>query len=99
VWSDNAAPNVTPTTVNWFTDAGIQNLPSNTWLFVKGTNSEPTCGNGATNYPSCDNNILVSLLITRSQNSPGDQTINSDSSGTVVMTLDLYASSGDVIIT
>jgi hypothetical protein len=35
VWSDNAEPNVTAATVNWFTDAGIEKLPSNAWTFSR----------------------------------------------------------------
>jgi len=35
VWSDNAAPNVTVNDVNWFTDAGIEKLPSNSWTFTR----------------------------------------------------------------
>jgi len=35
IWSDNAEPNVTPTSVNWFTDAGVEMLPSNSWTFVR----------------------------------------------------------------
>lgn len=35
VWSDNAAPNVTAATANWFTDAGIEKLPSNAWTFSR----------------------------------------------------------------
>jgi hypothetical protein len=35
VWSDNAEPNVTPAATNWFTDAGIEKLPSNAWTFSR----------------------------------------------------------------
>jgi hypothetical protein len=38
VWSDNAEPNVTPTSNNWFTDAGVEKLPSNSWTFSRTTN-------------------------------------------------------------
>lgn len=35
VWSDNAASNVDVNTKNWFTDAGIEKLPSNAWTFSR----------------------------------------------------------------
>ena len=34
VWSDNAQPSVMPSDVNWFTDAGLTVLPSNSWTFT-----------------------------------------------------------------
>lgn len=35
VWSDNAEPTVTAAMSDWFTDAGIEKLPSNAWTFSR----------------------------------------------------------------
>jgi len=35
VWSDNAAFSVDYTAQNWFTDAGVEKLPSNAWTFSR----------------------------------------------------------------
>ena len=35
VWSDNAETNLTANSMNWFTDAGLEKLPSNAWTFSR----------------------------------------------------------------
>lgn len=67
VWSDNAAVSLTTASINWFTDAGITTLPSSSRTFVRDGGWGWSCGNGATNYPACDDNqiILTNLWYTQ----------------------------------
>jgi len=35
VWSDNSDPTLTLGSINWFTDAGVEELPTNSWTFSR----------------------------------------------------------------
>lgn len=88
IWSDNAEPNVTPASVNWFTDAGVEKLPSNDWTFVR--DGAPSCVNGATNYPTCDDNQgTTSIAISRTDTIGANHNIASNTTGILGMSFDL----------
>lgn len=92
VWSDNATSSLTTTSVDWFTDAGIDTLPSSSWTFVRDGWGGWSCGNGATNYPSCDDNqiILTNLWYTQDTVDTNLYTITWDPFITGSNTVDVY---------